>query len=218
MIRKIVLLSSLALSITAAHAQTVWKFDFGAGKVQPGYTQVLPGTKYTQETGYGFDLGSMVTSKSYAGKDALKSDYITSQQPFYFSVKLPEGNYHVKVILGDPQGMSVTTIKAECRRLMVEKVQTAQGKFTTQEFTVHVKDSLIRTIGSKVRLKPRERAYLHWDDKLTLEFNNSAAKVCGVEISPAAGVPTIFLAGNSTVVDQSEEPWASWGQDRKSVV
>ena len=25
-------------------------------------------------------------------------------------------------------------------------------------------------------------------------------------------LPTIFLAGNSTVTDQENEPWASWGQ------
>ena len=25
-------------------------------------------------------------------------------------------------------------------------------------------------------------------------------------------MPTIYLCGNSTVVDQANEPWASWGQ------
>ncbi|RYZ28446.1 MAG: rhamnogalacturonan acetylesterase, partial [Chitinophagaceae bacterium] len=131
---------------------------------------------------------------------------------FYFSVKLPEGNYNVKVLLGDKTGTSVTTIKAECRRLMTEKIETAKGKFTTAQFTVHVKDSLIRSVGTKVRLKSREFEYLHWDDKLTLEFNNTSPKVCAVEITKADKIPTIFLAGNSTVVDQAHEPWAAWGQ------
>jgi lysophospholipase L1-like esterase len=53
---------------------------------------------------------------------------------------------------------------------------------------------------------------LHWDEKLTLEFNNTSPKVCGVEIERADHIPTVFLAGNSTVVDQAEEPWAAWGQ------
>jgi lysophospholipase L1-like esterase len=95
---------------------------------------------------------------------------------------------------------------------MVEKAETAKGQFSTQEFTVHVRDSIIRPSNSKVRLKPREYVFLHWDDKLTLEFNNTAAKVCAVEISPVSNIPTVFLAGNSTVVDQAEEPWAAWGQ------
>jgi lysophospholipase L1-like esterase len=202
-----------AFCITNTQAQTTsYKFDFGSGKVQAGYIQVQPTTTYNQQTGYGFDYGSSVVSKSYIGNNPLKDDFITSDKPFYFSVKLPEGNYNIKVILGEKKGLSVTTIKAECRRLMVEKAQTAKGKFTTAEFTVHVKDSIIRTTNSKVRLKPREANYLHWDDKLTLEFNNSAPKICAVEISPATDVTTVFLAGNSTVVDQSEEPWAAWGQ------
>lgn len=194
------------------NAQTVYKFDLGSGKVQPGYTQVLPETTYTPQRGYGFEFSSDLSAQSSNGKDALRDDYITSSKPFYFSVKLPEGNYNVKVLLGDKKGISTTTIKAECRRLMVEKVKTAKGKYTTAEFTVHVKDSVIRPSGTKVRLKPREVAYLHWDDKLTLEFNNTAPKVCAIEISKAEGIPTVFLAGNSTVVDQAEEPWAAWGQ------
>ncbi|MBD0365985.1 MAG: rhamnogalacturonan acetylesterase [Flavisolibacter sp.] len=195
-----------------AAAQQSFKFDFGSGNVQPGYVQVLPSTVYTPQTGYGLDFRSTATTKKYNGKDALRDDFITADKPFYFSVKLPEGNYNVKVILGDKEGESLTTIKAECRRLMVEKAETKKGKFTTQEFTVHVRDSLIRPNGTKVRLKPREFVYLHWDDKLTLEFNNTAPKVCAVEISPATNIPTVFLAGNSTVVDQAEEPWAAWGQ------
>lgn len=53
---------------------------------------------------------------------------------------------------------------------------------------------------------------MHWDDKLTLEFNGAAPKVCGVEITKVENVTTVFLAGNSTVVDQDKEPWAAWGQ------
>ncbi|MCU7551214.1 GDSL-type esterase/lipase family protein [Chitinophagaceae bacterium LB-8] len=203
----------VASFVSYAHAQTTsYKFDFGSGKPQKGYIQVQPTTVYNPQTGYGFDYGSSVISKSYTGNDALKDDYITSDKPFYFSVKLPEGNYNVKVLLGDQKGTSVTTIRAECRRLMVEKAVTTNGKFTTQEFTVHVKDSIIRSSNGKVHLKPREATYLHWDDKLTLEFNNTAPKVCAVEITPAKDLTTVFLAGNSTVVDQANEPWAAWGQ------
>jgi lysophospholipase L1-like esterase len=54
--------------------------------------------------------------------------------------------------------------------------------------------------------------YLNWDNKLTLEFNGEHPCVAGVEIQPADQLPTIFLAGNSTVTDQENEPWASWGQ------
>ena len=53
---------------------------------------------------------------------------------------------------------------------------------------------------------------MHWDNLLTIEFNDSLAKVCGIEITRNKTATTIFLAGNSTVVDQDREPWAAWGQ------
>jgi lysophospholipase L1-like esterase len=201
----------LILSVTAG-SQPIMKFDFGPGKVATGFTQVLPETLYNDEKGYGFEFSTALQSGSYTGKDALKNDFITSGKPFFFSVKVPEGNYKVKVTLGDSKGISKTTIKAECRRLMVEGVETAKGKFVTETFIVHVRDSIIRPGGNKVRLKPRELGYLHWDHKLTLEFSNAAPKICAVEITPVSNATQVFLAGNSTVVDQAYEPYASWGQ------
>ena len=209
---RLVLVIALYFLPVCLSAQTSLKFDFGSGKVAKGYIQVLPTSKYSADTGYGFEFSSNLTSFTANSGDAVKSDYITADRPFYFSVKLPEGNYHVKVLLGDPIAASVTTIKAECRRLMVEKIETAAGKFKQVEFTVHIRDSIIRPAGRPVKLKSREFDYLHWDDKLTIEFNNDMPKVCAVEISPVKNIPTIFLAGNSTVVDQSSEPWAAWGQ------
>src|SRR5690349_7706022 len=85
-----------------------FKFDFGPGKIEQGYIQILPESVYAADKGYGFDFSSSVYGKSYNGKDALRNDFISSDKPFYFSVRLPEGNYHVKVILGDKKGKSVT--------------------------------------------------------------------------------------------------------------
>jgi len=202
--------------VNAVFAQSSsFKFDFGSGKTTPGYIQIKPDTKFTYQIGYGFDQGSVVESVDRGG-NALTGDFITSSKPFYFSVKLPDGNYDVKILLGDTKGISATTIRTECRRLMLENIRTTKGMISTLTFTVHVKDSLIRNETSaevsKVRLKPREVSYLHWDNLLTIEFNDSLPKVCAVEISPNKTATTIFLAGNSTVVDQDREPWAAWGQ------
>ena len=54
--------------------------------------------------------------------------------------------------------------------------------------------------------------YLNWDNSLTLEFNGPNACVSSIVIESASGLRTIFLAGDSTVTDQENEPWASWGQ------
>ena len=213
--KRILQILTLLISTASAGQQTSFKFDFGTNKTAIGYTAITPETKFTYQTGYGFDQGSVVTAVDRGG-NSLTGDYITSNKPFYFSVKLPEGNYEVKLLLGDTKGTSATTVRTECRRLMLENIRTAKGKISTETFTVHVKDSLIRdaqgTVISKVRLKDREVRYLHWDNLLTIEFNDSLPKVCAVEITPNKTATTIFLAGNSTVVDQDREPWAAWGQ------
>lgn len=189
-----------------------YRFDFGPGKTADGYIKVLPATLYSPAVGYGFEFTEGLTGNTIDGGNALLDDHITSGKAFYFSVKLPEGNYHVKVITGSKTGTSVTTIRAECRRLMVEKLEAGAGKSAAAEFTVHIRDSIIRPNNTKVKLKPREYVYLHWDDKLTLEFSNTSPKICAVEITPVTNLPVVFLSGNSTVVDQAQEPWAAWGQ------
>ena len=194
---------------------TTWKFDFGSGKTTPGYIKVTPDTKYSEKTGYGFSHHFSAKAIDRKTASLLTSDFIGSDSSFFFSVKLPDGNYNIKLLLGDVKGTSATTVRVENRRLMLQNVRTAKGQILTKTFTVHVRDSLIRDkegVTDKVRLKSRERTYLHWDDMLTLEFNDSASKVCAVEISPNKTATTVFLAGNSTVVDQDREPWAAWGQ------
>jgi lysophospholipase L1-like esterase len=210
-----IILSVLLVANVLMAQPTSYKFDFGSGKTAPGFIQITPGTKFSYQTGYGFDQGSVVESVDRGGNQ-LTGDFITSKKPFYFSVKLPDGNYDVKLLLGDAKGTSATTVRTECRRLMLENIRTVKGMIVAQTFTVHVKDSLIRNKGSvaftKIKLKPREVSYLHWDNLLTIEFNDSLPKVCAVEIMPNKTAATIFLAGNSTVVDQDREPWAAWGQ------
>ncbi|HEX8503656.1 MAG TPA: rhamnogalacturonan acetylesterase [Pyrinomonadaceae bacterium] len=199
--------------VRAPHAGTDFlKFDFGPGKVKPGYRQVLPDTAYTKERGYGFEPGPRVNCLDRGG-DALRGDFCTSATPFHFSVALPEGNYDVTVTFGDREGESVGTVKAELRRLMLEEVRTRRGGFETRTFTVNVRTPQIST-GGEVRLKDRElkTEVWAWDEKLTLEFNNERPAVCSIEIRRNDTAPTLFLLGDSTVCDQPGEPYNSWGQ------
>lgn len=199
-----------------AQQKTNYKFDFGSTAAAKGYTAITPQTIYTDAAGYGFINSTGIATVVRNKKNTVTSDFITGNKPFFFAVKIPEGNYDVKIILGDVNGTSATTVRAECRRSFLQNVRTKKGEIKTEVFTVHVKDSIIRDANGnavdKVKLKSREVNYFHWDDKLTLEFNDTAAKICAVEITPNTKATTIFLAGNSTVVDQDKEPWASWGQ------
>jgi lysophospholipase L1-like esterase len=167
---------------------TAQKFDFA---------KIPATTTYTPELGYGYEPGST-----------------PDKTPFYFSIKAPqEGNYRVTVSLGDAKTETTTTIKAELRRLMVEKVHTAAGKFETRTFIVNVRTPKIST-GGEVRLKPREKTSeaWAWDDRITLEFTNTHPGVRTIEIEKADNIPTLYIAGDSTSTDQGAEPFNSWGQ------
>ena len=169
-------------------ARTAQTFDFDMTKSQP---------TYNEQAGYGYDVVAAPDKKKPA-------------EPFYFSVRVPDGNYHVRVVLGGKKN-SNTTVRAEGRRLMMDHIVTKKAKDSVAvEFTVNKRSPLIAE-GKRVKIKEREKGYLAWDNKLTLEFNGDMPAVKRIQIEPA-DVPTIYLCGNSTVVDQNYEPWASWGQ------
>ena len=195
----------LAAGCAAVCAQTSYKFNFG-GKAEAGWTQVSPTTAYSDQAGYGFEPGATPVA---VGNDALGAD-----QPFYFSVKEPEGNYQVTVTFGSASAPSDNTVKAELRRLMLEKIHTDAGQSVTRSFVVNVR--IPQYPGGQVRLKsPRETTQeaRAWDDKLTIEFNHDDANsaVSKIEIQKV-DVPTIYILGDSTVCDQSGETFNSWGQ------
>jgi lysophospholipase L1-like esterase len=186
---------------SAAMAQTGGKFVFGAD-AKAGGTLVAPTNLYSAQAGFGLEPGANIQ----AGKSTASSD-----RPFYFSVKLPEGNYKVTATLGGDEA-STNTVKAESRRLMLEKVPAAAGESVQKTFIVNLRTPKIGET-NHVHLKPREKTeeIWDWDDKLTLEFNGAHPSLRALEIEPVT-VPTVFLLGDSTVCDQPAEPWNSWGQ------
>ena len=148
------------------------------------------------------------------GKAQVITDTVlnkASTQPFGFSVAVPDGNYLVTVTLGNKKKAGQTVVRAESRRHFIDMVTTKKGKYQTVSFVVNKHNPVIEG-QTRVKLKPREVTYKNWDDSLNLSFCGPAPAVQRIRIEPAQNVTTVFLCGNSTVVDQEEEPWASWGQ------
>ncbi|WP_373552463.1 rhamnogalacturonan acetylesterase [Haliscomenobacter sp.] len=199
------LLSSQVLYVQVLH------FDFGASAPTNGAIQIQDPLPYSISHTYGFEPGHDVLSFNPVVNQKAKNS-VRSTSPFFFSSKLAEGNYKVTLVLGSARDSSSTLVRVENRRLMSALIRCKAGQFKTIQFNVHLRDSLIHATGNKIRLKPRERAYFHWDEKLTLEFNGPAPAVSSIHIEPLREATTVFLAGNSTVVDQAEEPYAAWGQ------
>lgn len=173
--------------------------------------QVKPSDTFTLEKGYGYDFQSVISE----ARKAQNETYRLSDGIFYFSVAVPDGNYKVTVTLGSKKMAGNTTVRAESRRLFVQNVPTKKGEFKTCSFIVNKRNTTIQLPDGKtdrVRIKKREETKMNWDDKLTIEVNGDAPALSSITIEPAYDVPTLWLCGNSTVVDQDYEPWASWGQ------
>ncbi|MCW4462916.1 rhamnogalacturonan acetylesterase [Sphingomonas sp. BT-65] len=186
--RLLIAMLTLSLALPAAAQTARFAFDRAA----QGHVMVAADTPYDAMRGYGWE-------------DAQR-----------FSVKLPEGNYRVTLVLGGKQP-SETTVKAEARRLMLEAVRTPAGRTVTRSFVVNIRTPQLTPPpenapgGTAVRLPDGEAATATWDDRLTLEFLGASQHVSRVAIEPA-DVPTLYLVGDSTVTDQRAEPAASWGQ------
>src|ERR1700722_14898421 len=148
----------LLIFATATAARPAFHFDLN---------KIAPTDLYSADAGYGYEKPA------------------NGNPPYYFSVRVPEeGNYRVTVKLGSKDSETTTTIKAELRRLMVEKVHTAPGKFESRTFIVNVRRPQIAD-GGEVRLKVREKTTeaWAWDDKITLEFTNSRPGVSNPDVS-----------------------------------
>jgi|SRR5690606_12856575 len=197
---KLLLWPLLGLMASAVQAQeavqttpVIRHFVFGADR--PGFTTVSATTRYTAAHPFGYDFN---TSSDGNG-------------PFYFSVRATEGNYRITAEVTATGADAVFTIKSESRRLAFLQNQLADGATVKKTFIVNIKDRQIAG-GGTVKLKSREYDKLDWDDKLTVEFNGERCALRSLTIEPVSNIPTVYLAGNSTVVNQENEPWASWGQ------
>lgn len=194
-VRVAVVAAVLACGVVARAGET--KFWFG-DKPEAGFTAVSARSVYDEKTGYGF----------------ADSPSDSPAAPRHFLVDVPEGNYDVTLRFGSADHATSTTVKAESRRLMLEKVDTEPGKFETRTFTVNVRKPAISG-GGTVSLNAREKGppvSPDWDEHLNLEFNGTKPGVVSVEIRPNNEAITVFIAGDSTVTDQANEPYTGWGQ------
>ena len=181
----------LALPLVPALAAPadIWEFDFSAGGNAAG------NPTYSADRGFGFEPGA----------------------PTKFSIRLPEGNYRITARFQRSRERATIDLLSEQRRLMVEKLPLGDRKGVERTVIVNVRTPDLGPLpvnaagGTRVALKPRDTGGANWDDRLTLEFLADAKGLASLSIAPA-DVPTLYLAGDSTVTDQAVAPNASWGQ------
>ncbi len=188
------------------------KFDFSAGPAKAGYTRVAPATAYTDDAGFGYESGAQVAMGD-------GGNTTTSDRPFMFSAKVPEGNYNVTIMIGDSHEARITTVKAESGRLMLERLEVPAGQVVERTFTTNVRTPHLPKL--PLNAPGREEVSLDrfdaanardWDDKLTVEIVSPHAALRSIKITPAPAAPTVFIAGDSTVTDRDGGGDVSWGQ------
>ncbi|MBE2212418.1 MAG: rhamnogalacturonan acetylesterase [Opitutaceae bacterium] len=186
------------------------KFDFGRGPARPGFTRVPAGTLYADELGYGFDFGSKSVD--------LERAVTTNGSLFFFSAKVPEGNYRITATLGDSKGESRVTIRTEAARLMIADLATKPGQTVTRTFTANVRRPQLpapppNAPGASIvhMFLAGEAESRTWDDRLTIEFNGARPCLQSLEIVKDDTAPTLFVAGDSTVGDPHRGgPGGNW--------
>ena len=145
--------------------------------------------KYDAERGYGFAI-SPGPSGFEDLRDSWPGEYFLIPVPSLL-IDVPNGNYKVTLTLGDADHSSNTTVKEGLGHLKIDQMKTESGEFITRSFSVHVSDG-----------------------QLKLAFGGLNPRVKHVEVERTPNLPTIYLAGDSTVTDQAsgQFPYTGWGQ------
>ena len=115
------------------------------------------------------------------------------------------GNYDVTVNLGTGKGASVNYVKFMGRRLAIDRTEVKAGETKAVTFTARVPGPYTT-----------RRNDANSNRRLTLEMFSDAPQadvpVFEPLVVPNPNARTIYLCGDSTVTDQRNEPWGSWGQ------
>ncbi len=138
------------------------RFDFGAGAVEDGWTQVLASDEYSDEKGYGFVFGDGLAA---AGSDKAYSSGATeltavaddcvlgwdATNPMEFDVKVPNGTYEVTYYIFNGSGGVYNQVTAE--DVAFSDVRRGKGskEFTNETKEVTVSDGTLNIVNKSSR-------------------------------------------------------------------
>ena len=164
--------------------------------------QLADAPRYSEETGYGYDLVATPEKGSKA--------------PFFFSVRVPDGNYQVTVRLGSKKQAGVTTVRGESRRLFIDNLATKKGQFVDETFIINKRNPRIsekesvlianyaesgesaNTFIAAGRLK-KALSQIKKGDYLFMEFGHNDQKQKG----PGKGAYYSFMTSLKTFIDEA---------------
>ncbi|WP_405156535.1 rhamnogalacturonan acetylesterase [Paenibacillus sp. FSL K6-0108] len=181
----------------AQAAANEYKFDFGAGAVENGYTGVSATEAYTSAKGYGFNtpanMRNVTASGTGVASDAVQFVTFGTKSTNTFNVDLSNGLYEVKVILGNTARSSVA---AEG----VYQIINMTGNGATDQFQIPVTDGQLNLLVT--------------EGKEGTAFTLSALEIRKIS-NQTVNNRTIYIGGDSTVCNYyplSTSVQGGWGQ------
>ncbi|RCX20173.1 lysophospholipase L1-like esterase [Anaerobacterium chartisolvens] len=196
-----ILLSTVILGgmtcMNAVAAVSEYKFDFGNGAAQYGYTKVSASVSYNSARGYGFNtpqnMKDVAASGTGVAADAVQFLAFGVKSTNTFNVDLPNGLYEVKVVTGN---ISRVSIAAEG----VFQIMNMTGNCAEDQFQIPVTDGQLNILAT--------------EGKAGTVFTLAAMEIKKLSDNPETN-PTIYIGGDSTVcnyypLDSSVQ--AGWGQ------
>lgn len=187
--------STNGLNVKAA--TTEYKFDFGGGAVESGYSGVSSTTAYSSIRGYGFNTPENIKNVSALGtgaaSDAVQFLTYGAKSTNTFNVDLPNGLYEVNVTLGNT---ARTSVVAEG----VFQVINMTGNAATDKFQIPITDGQLNILVT--------------EGKVGTAFTLSVLTIHKLSDNATTN-RTIYIGGDSTVcnyypLDTSVQ--AGWGQ------
>lgn len=198
-------------TLSGATAAESWNFTFGTEPMAQA-THVSPATEFDPQLGHGFlHFPAEAARQLSATGDALRPG-LKSREPYVFAIQTGEGRFRVSARFEGPSEQAGITIKAESRRLMVHEPDLHLDSEQTRElrFVTDVRTPTLDQ-GGEVLLNPREKGVWHWDDLLQIEIHSDTV-LNSLSVERVDDLPVLYLLGDSTVTDQTTEPWTGWGQ------
>ncbi|WP_285247775.1 GDSL-type esterase/lipase family protein [Pseudarthrobacter sp. efr-133-R2A-89] len=190
--------AGLAVTAPAANAEpSNYRFDFGGGPVEQGYTGVSATDAYSPGKRYGFNtpehMANVPAKGTGAGSDAVRFLEYGTKSTNTFNVDLKEGLYKVTVTLGD-------TARASVAAEGVFQVMNMTGNGATDSFEIPVTDGQLNLLVT--------------EGKAGTAFTLSSLEIEKVSRHPAMD-PTIWVGGDSTVANYyplESSVQGGWGQ------
>jgi len=155
----------------------------------------MPGTCGTPGTGGAAGTGGTSGTAGTAGTagavplDPTLLSRCSGTNPIRCTIPVAaNGDYTVTVELGDPAAASSSRVQAELLRVVVPTLSLAAGQLSQQTFSVNVRAEV-------------HDGYAAPGMILDLLIDGTAPRLHGLGVAARPNLPTIFVAGDSTVCD-----------------